>query len=102
MARWLRTRHSVREVVCLITGLTQRLRIQCCHKLQYSSQMRLGSGVAVAVASVAAPIQPLAWELPYVAGAATKRKKKFEKSNTLYNSYFSTSSVAEFFPIDEN
>ena len=63
--------------------------------------MWLGSGVAVAVASVAAPIPPLAWELPYVAGAATKRKKKIEKY-TLYKSDFSNSSVAEFFPIDEN
>ena len=37
-------------------------------------QVQLGSGVAVAVAqaSAAAPIQPLAWELPYAAGAALK------------------------------
>ena len=40
--------------------------------------MRLGSGVAVAVAS-AAPIQPLAWEFPYAAGAAIKRKEKKKK-----------------------
>ena len=26
-----------------------------------------------------APIQPLAWELPYAAGAAQKKKKKKEK-----------------------
>ena len=26
--------------------------------------------------AAAAPIQPLAWELPYAAGAAVKRKKK--------------------------
>ena len=32
--------------------------------------------VAVAVAVAMAPIQPLAWELPYAAGAALKRKKK--------------------------
>ena len=38
------------------------LRIHCCRKLQHSSQMRLGSGVAVA--SAAALIQALAWELP--------------------------------------
>jgi len=29
--------------------------------------------------AAAAPIQPLAWELPYAAGAALKRKKKFSK-----------------------
>ena len=38
--------------------------------------MRLGSGIAVAVASVAAPILPLAWELPYARGVTVKRKKK--------------------------
>ena len=34
--------------------------------------MRLGSSVAV---GVAAPIQPLAWELPRAEGVAIKRKK---------------------------
>ena len=40
--------------------------------------MQLRSSVAVAVvwAPDAAPIQPLAWELPHAAGAAVKRKKK--------------------------
>ena len=44
------------------------LRIRC------RLQVQLGSGVAVAVAqaSAAAPIQPLACELPYAAGAALK------------------------------
>ena len=37
--------------------------------------MRLGSPVAMAVA----PIRPLAWELPYVLGAALKSKKKKER-----------------------
>ena len=38
---------------------------------------RCGSGVDVAVAqsAAAAPIQPLAWELPYVAGVAIKKEK---------------------------
>ena len=46
--------------------------------------MRLGSGMAVAMAqaSVAAPILSLALELPYVAGMALKRKKKKNKKNT--------------------
>ena len=30
----------------------------------------------------AAPIQPLAWEPPYAAGAALKKKEKFFKKNT--------------------
>ena len=38
--------------------------------------MQLRSGVAVAKASAAAPIPPLAWELLYAAGAALKREKK--------------------------
>jgi len=40
--------------------------------------MQLGSGIAVAVARPAAtaPIQHLAWELPYAAGVALKRQKK--------------------------
>ena len=38
--------------------------------------MRLRAGVALAVAEAAAeaPIQPLAWEFKYAAGAAVKRK----------------------------
>ena len=43
----------------------------------------LGSGVAVAVAwpAAIAPIQPLAWELPYATDAALKNKpKKFNES----------------------
>ena len=37
--------------------------------------MQLGSAVAVAVATAAAPIQPPAWELAYAAGVAIKRRK---------------------------
>ena len=44
----------------------------CC-ELWYRSQTRLRSYVAVAAA---APVQPLAWELPY---AALKRKEGREK-----------------------
>jgi len=40
--------------------------------------MGLRSGVAVATARMeaSAPIQPLAWELPYAAGMAPKKKRK--------------------------
>lgn len=40
--------------------------------------MYLGSSVAMAVAQApgAAPIQPLAWDLPYATGVAIKRKEK--------------------------
>ena len=37
---------------------------------------RPGSHAAVARLAAAAPIGPLAWELPYAAGVALKRKKK--------------------------
>ena len=32
-------------------------------------------GSAIAVAAIAAPVRLLAWEIPYAAGAALKRKK---------------------------
>ena len=41
--------------------------------------MWLKSGVAVAWATGAAPIQPLDQELPYATGAVVKRKKKKKK-----------------------
>ena len=56
------------------------LRILCCCKPQCRSQRQLRSGVAVVVASAAAPVQPLTWELPYVTGVALKKeRKKFKK-----------------------
>ena len=47
--------------------------------------MWLGSCVAVAVAPVAAPIPPLAWELPYVASVALKRLKKKIRVSLIVN-----------------
>jgi len=38
-------------------------------------QLRSCAAVAVVQASAEAPIQPLAWELPYAAGSALKSKK---------------------------
>ena len=45
--------------------------------------MYLGSGVAMAVAQApgAAPIQPLAWDLPYATAVAIKRKEKKKKNS---------------------
>ena len=51
-------------------ALFSGLRIQICCELWCSSQTQLRSCVAVAVA----PIQPLAWELPYAVGVALKRQ----------------------------
>ena len=52
--------------------------------------MKLSSSVAVTVveAAAAAPIQPLAWEFPYAAGVAVRRKEKRLEMYTSYrNSY---------------
>ena len=53
------------------------LRIQHYYDLWCRWQMRLGSGVAVAVVcrlAAAAPIQPLVWEPPYATGMAEKEE----------------------------
>ena len=52
-------------------ALLSGLRIQHCCELWCRSQMKLRSGVAVAVALM----QPLAWELSYATGMALKTKK---------------------------
>ena len=61
-------------------ALLSGLRIRCCHELWCRPQAWLRSCVGVAVV---APIGLLAWELPYVAGAALKsrEKKKFLKDD---------------------
>ena len=57
-------------------ALLSGLRIRHCYELWFGSQTQLGSCIAVAVAG-AAPIQPFAQELPYAAGGALKKKKKY-------------------------
>ena len=52
-----------REVAGLIPGLLCGLRIQHCHELWWRP-------------AAVAPIRPLAWEPPYIMGAAVKKKKK--------------------------
>ena len=49
MAQQVRTPHSVCEDVGLIPGLAQCVRDPVLPQLQHRLQMRLGSGVAVAV-----------------------------------------------------
>ena len=77
MAQWKRIRLGTVRLCVRSLALLSGLRIWSCHELWCKSQMHLGSGVAVAWfrPAATAPIQPLAWELPYAAGAALKSKK---------------------------
>ena len=53
------------------------LRIWCCQKQWCRPQMRWGPALWLRCRSTAAAlIPPLAWELPYAAGAVLKREKK--------------------------
>ena len=70
---------SIQEDVGLIPGLTQWVRIWQCHGLQYGSQTRLGSCVAVARLAVTARIRPLGWKLPCSLGVGLKRQKTKKK-----------------------
>ena len=75
-----------------ILTLLSRLGIRHCHELWCRLQTRLGSGIAVAVAvggSCSSHKPPRAWELPYAADVALKRKKRHppkrkNPSHTMY------------------
>ena len=58
-------------------GLAQRLRIRHCRELWYRSRPSLDPTWLWLWSRMAAvaPIQPLAWELPYAAGTALKKKQ---------------------------
>ena len=76
VAQWLRTWHSLHDDAGSIPSLSQL--VKCCHKLQCSLQMQLGSGVAMSMAQAARCSSHLTstQELPFAPGAAIKRKKK--------------------------
>ena len=63
MAQWVKNPTSIHEDVGSITDLTQCVK---------------GSGVAGLWCrpAAAAPIQSLAWEIPYAAGVALKKKRR--------------------------
>ena len=72
MAQWFKNPTSIHEDVRLSPGLAHGLRIQCHHRCGLDP-MFLGLGHRL---TAAAPIQPLAREPPYAAGAAQKKKKE--------------------------
>ena len=79
MAQWemnLTSIHEDRTQVQSLASLSG-LRTWCCHELCCRSQMRLRSGVAVAMVQADGYIliRPPDWERPYAKGGALKRKK---------------------------
>ena len=85
IAQQLRNLTRIDEDAGLIPASLGRLRIQRYHELWCRSQTQLRSRVAAAVVrlTAVAPVQPLAWELPYATYRCSpknqKKKKKKER-----------------------
>ena len=74
MAQQVKNPTGIQEDVPSLASLSG-LRIQCCLELQ----LRILSCFGCRRLAAATPIQPLAWELPYAAGMALKKKRKEKK-----------------------
>ena len=61
--------------------LLSGLRVRCCHELQCRLQMWLWLWCSPVAA---APIQFLAWELPYAADVPPPQKKKLNEGHFLF------------------
>ena len=77
---------SIYEDAGVIPALTQEVKICHCHQLWCRLQVQLSSDLALLwlwhSLAVVAPIQPLAWELPYAEGK--KRKGTGMRNQRLY------------------
>ena len=79
----LRTPHNVREDVGSIPGLAQWVKdLEAAAEVTDAAQAQCYCGCGSGLGLLwlwhrpAAPAQPMVWELPYVTGAALKKKKK--------------------------
>ena len=70
----------------LSLALLNGLRIWCCFELWYRLQCGLNLLWLWCRPAATAPMQPLAWKLPYAKGVPLKKKKKKKKHKQLYES----------------
>ena len=86
VAQWKQTRPVSMRLWVRSLALLSGLRIQGCRELWCMSQMPLRFGIAVAVAELApaAPIWPLAWELPCAVPASLKKKNLYISTAPLH------------------
>ena len=76
VAQWKRIQLVSMRMLVQAMALLSGLGIQHCHELCVGHRHGLDSSLLWCKLAVAAPIQPLGWELPYATGEALKTKQK--------------------------